>query len=246
MTQSAMRSETSLVAIKGTKHGLTVTLLNGPVPDMLAELDDRLTRTAAFFKGAQVTLNVENPGIGAPQLGDIEALLSRHQITLRRLSASSPELAAAAAAHGLELVAPESPEPRNSSPALARVRAVRAGMAESDVVDADASYPAIVLRRTVRSGTAVRHEGHIIVVGDVNPGAELIASGDVIVWGKLRGLVHAGALGDTDAIVCALHLEPTQLRIANTIARMPDRKKRKPAPETAGIRDGKIEITEWS
>lgn len=246
MSQPGTRSDTSFVAIKGTKHGLTVTLLNGPVDETLTELDERLTRTAAFFKGAQVTLNVENPGVGAPQLTAIEEMLGRHQITLRRLGAASAELAAAGAARGLEVTGPENHEPRPSAPVLPRVPEARSASAEMEPHEGAAGYPAIVLRRTVRSGTAVRHEGHIIVVGDVNPGAELIAAGDVIVWGKLRGLVHAGALGDADAIVCALHLEPTQLRIGNTLARMPERRKRKPAPEMAVIRGGKIEIVEWS
>jgi septum site-determining protein MinC len=246
MSQPGTRSDTSLVAIKGSKHGLTVTLLNGPVNDTLTELDERLTRTAAFFKGAQVTLNVENAGIGGPQLDAIAEMLGRHQITLRRLAAASAELASAGSARGLEVVAAESLDVRPSAPALPRVAAARPPIAESEPPDTAAGYPAIVVRRTVRSGTAVRHEGHIIVVGDVNPGAELIAAGDVIVWGKLRGLVHAGALGDASAIVCALHLEPTQLRIGNTLARMPERRKRKAAPEMAAIRDGKIEIVEWS
>jgi len=119
-------------------------------------------------------------------------------------------------------------------------------VAEPETGDGSDSYPAIVVRRTLRSGASIRHESHIIVVGDVNPGAELIAAGDVIVWGKLRGLVHAGALGDSNAIVCALRFEPTQLRIGNSIARMPEGRKRKSAPEIAVIRDGKIEVVEWS
>ena len=73
---------------------------------------------------------------------------------------------------------------------------------------------AIVVRRTLRSGFSLQHSGHVVVIGDVNPGAEIIAGGDVIVWGRLRGMVHAGAEGNEDAVVCALDLSPTQLRIA--------------------------------
>lgn len=243
------RGDTSLVAIKGSKHGLTISLLEGPVPDVLGELDERLTRTASFFRGAQVTLNVENSSIGGAHLREVATLLAQHQIALRRLATGSPELAAAAAEMGLQIG--KAPGDGGEAAAAARrsaaARAAPAPAPASVILDAsEAGDPAIVLRRTIRSGTAIRHEGHIIIVGDVNPGAELIASGDVIVWGKLRGLVHAGATGDNEAIVCALHLEPTQLRIGNAIVRMPERRRRKSGPEMASVRDGKIEIVEWS
>jgi septum site-determining protein MinC len=272
-----MKSESSLVAIKGAKHGLTITLHDGDVPAVLAELAERLARTASFFKGAQVTLNVEHPTFGAVDLQAVNTLLRRYDITLRRLTTRNHELTAAGAT--LDIVV-EPPEVNGDSQPMARtprtetqaappkVEAQAAALLkpvaprhETQIVTArhpinPAAYveaeeterpaAALIVRRTLRSGMALRHNGHIVVVGDVNPGAEVIASGDVVVWGKLRGLVHAGALGDANAIVCALHFEPTQLRIANTIARMPEQRKKKIAPEMAGIHEGKIEIVEWS
>ena len=77
---------------------------------------------------------------------------------------------------------------------------------------------AIFVQRTLRSGFKVSHHGHVIVLGDVNPGAEVIAGGSVIVWGRLRGVVHAGADGDENAVVCALEMMPTQLRIAGLVS----------------------------
>ena len=82
--------------------------------------------------------------------------------------------------------------------------------------------------------------------GDVNPGAEIIAGGSVIVWGRLRGMVHAGAGGDEKAIVCALDLAPTQLRIAGYISVSPQDKRRKPLPEIASVRQGRIVAEAWS
>ena len=73
-------------------------------------------------------------------------------------------------------------------------------------------------RGTLRGGQALHNLGNIIVIGDVNPGAELIASGDIVVFGALRGVAHAGAQGDVGARVIALELAPTQLRIATMIA----------------------------
>jgi len=87
----------------------------------------------------------------------------------------------------------------------------------------------------------------VVVIGDVNPGAEIIAGGDVVVWGKLRGLVHAGAYGDREAVVCALEMIPTQLRIADLITVSPAGPRDvEPIPEMASIKDGQIVAESWS
>jgi septum site-determining protein MinC len=83
------------------------------------------------------------------------------------------------------------------------------------------------------------------VIGDVNPGAEIIAGGNIVVWGRVGGLVHAGASGDETAVVCGLDLHPTQLRIADQIAITPQRKG-KPQPEMAKLIDGKVVAEIWN
>ena len=77
-------------------------------------------------------------------------------------------------------------------------------------------------RGTVRSGHKIDFDGNVVVIGDLNPGGEIKATGNVIVIGSLRGTVHAGADGNKDAIIIALSLKPTQLRIADVITRPPD------------------------
>ena len=74
---------------------------------------------------------------------------------------------------------------------------------------------------TLRSGQRVESEHSIIIAGDVNSGAELVAGGDIFVLGKLRGVAHAGAYDETGAgrVIFALELEPTQLRIGSVITR---------------------------
>jgi len=83
-----------------------------------------------------------------------------------------------------------------------------------------------VIRHTLRSGQREEFlEGHLVVLGDVNPGAEIVASKDIIVLGSLRGMAHAGASGDLSAVIIALNLIPTQLRIGNTVSRFPSEEK---------------------
>lgn len=99
---------------------------------------------------------------------------------------------------------------------------------------------------TLRGGQSLHNVGNIVIVGDVNPGAELVASGDILVFGALRGVAHAGAQGETGAKVYALELTPTQLRIATFIAA--DTAQRKPAslrPEVASVRDGRIAVAPY-
>ncbi len=98
---------------------------------------------------------------------------------------------------------------------------------------------------TVRSGHSVWNPGNVVVLGDVNPGAEIVAGGSVIVWGSLRGTVHAGTSGADGAVVCALSLEPTQLRIGDQIARGPDEPDVGRGPEMARVSGAAIVVEEW-
>ncbi len=101
----------------------------------------------------------------------------------------------------------------------------------------------ILIKRTVRSGQCIQFDGSVVVLGDVNPGSEIIASGNIVVMGALRGVVHAGATGNEEATVAAFKLQPTQLRIANHITRAPDGEYLAPDyPEIARIKDGVVVI----
>ena len=84
------------------------------------------------------------------------------------------------------------------------------------------TLPTLYIRRTLRSGQSISSDGNIIVIGDVNPGAEIIAKGDVTVWGVLSGIAHAGSDGNNYARIRALKLNPVQIRIGEIFARRPD------------------------
>jgi septum site-determining protein MinC len=103
---------------------------------------------------------------------------------------------------------------------------------------------ALFVRRTLRSGMRIHHDGDVCILGDVNAGAEIVAGGDVVVWGILRGMVHAGAGGDTAAVVCSLLLAPTQLRIADLVSRGSE-PTGPVAPETARILEDRILVEPW-
>ncbi len=107
--------------------------------------------------------------------------------------------------------------------------------------------PTVLYEKSLRSGQNVSFDGNVVILGDVNAGAEVVATGHILVMGALRGLVHAGARGDEDATVTALNFAPTQLRIASHITRPPDDTEgngNKP-PETARIKDDMVVIEEY-
>ena len=113
----------------------------------------------------------------------------------------------------------------------------------ADLAPAAAASPAVLYHRgTLRGGQALANVGHIVVIGDVNPGAELVAGGDILVFGALRGVAHAGAQGDGSARVYALALTPTQLRIATTIAAGSDERASSPVAEEAYLDGDRIVI----
>jgi septum site-determining protein MinC len=104
----------------------------------------------------------------------------------------------------------------------------------------------VLVERTLRSGQSVFYAGNVVILGDVNPGAQVTATGDVIVVGSLRGTVHAGAGGSEKAMVVAFRFEPTQLRIADHIARPPEGMISTGQPEVARIKDGLVTIEAYS
>ena len=99
-----------------------------------------------------------------------------------------------------------------------------------------------VHRGTLRSGDHIESRGHLLIVGDVNPGGSASADGDVYVWGRLRGRAHAGRRGDSEARIVALQLRPLQLRIAELVARGPEERPQPGLAEQACIVEGAISI----
>jgi septum site-determining protein MinC len=103
-------------------------------------------------------------------------------------------------------------------------------------------------RQGLRSGQSIRFEGSVVIMGDVNPGSEVVAHGNVIILGALKGMVHAGVMGDNTCFVSAFYMQPTQLRIAGVITYIPpneaDARKGKKVfkPEWAYIKEGQIFI----
>lgn len=212
-------------AIKGSRDGLRLVLDEGASWDeILAALGDQLERGTEFFHGAELTIETGERPLGDGEFDALLGLLGEHGLYPAALATNTREGRNAGRVAGITT----RPTTRIAAPPGTREQANDA---------------ALLVSRTLRSGQVLRHHGHVTVIGDINPGAEIIAAGSVVVWGRLRGTVHAGALGERSAVVCALEMMPALLRIADQMARTPDQ--RPAGPETASIQDDRIVVEAW-
>lgn len=221
-----------LIAIKGVNDGLLISLSTTEswqsVTDQLAA---RIDEKAGFYSGANITVELGERPVPKYELSSLKALLERRGLTLSLVRSESDTTQKSA--ESLEVATDNHRAPT----------AVQQPKSETAQVNPEETgTQGVLFRRTLRSGRTIHSEGHVIVFGDVNPGAKVIARGDIVVWGKLRGYVHAGAGGDASAIVCALEMNPSQLRIADCVVRSQGGKRKRIMPEVALVRDNQIVV----
>lgn len=225
------------VAIKGIKDGLLISI--NPTEEwglITSDLAARIDEQSAFFSGARITVDLGERPVPKHELTSLKALLERRGLTLAAVMSDSNTTIEAA--QTLDL--------RTSASTTRAARRERERSDTPPINPEEEGVSGVLIKRTLRSGRTIHSGGHVVVVGDVNAGAEIIAAGDIIVWGRIRGNVHAGAYGDESALVCALDMTPNQLRIAGYIVTSPDEKRRNPRPEVALIRDNQIVVEAWS
>jgi septum site-determining protein MinC len=245
----------SLIKVRGTREGLLLTVPEdarayGP-REVAQALVAHLDGAEAFFNGADVIVDLGERDVTDEELAFYRQVLEEREVVVRGFTASSSQGRATirkSGYHPLQVVQTDRAQAQSSlqtggTPVQA---SPRAGGAQIHPVNPDAGE-ALYLRRTLRSGSRIRHHGHFVLLGDINAGAEVAASGDIIVWGMVRGMVHAGALGDASAIICALGLTPTQLRIGGHYALPPsDTKGNTPGtPERVRLEHGRLIVEPW-
>lgn len=216
------------IEIKGIHDGLLVTLDQEKWSEMRQTLLSHIQEQLDFFQGANLSLDIGEQALSAAELGRLRDQISELGLTLRAIISKSDRTNKNAETLGINTF-------------IAKPQADKSGHAYDTSIGGD---EAMLVKRTLRSGNTIEFPGHVVVIGDVNPGAEITAGGNVIVWGRLKGTVHAGASGEENAIVCALELTPTQLRISGEISITPPQKG-KPHPEVARLNNGEVIAEGW-
>lgn len=203
------------IKIKGENDGLMLTFpVDMIFSEIMEELGQKLESGSGFFlRGTLV--RVPRDRFAKEELAEMQELFRTHGLICR-------------------LAKPEPAAPLAS--VIARVQPVE------EKKDQPELRQMLVIDKTLRGGQAVETEGSVIVFGNVNPGAQITAGGSVDIRGTCRGVVHAGAAGDSTAFIIADHLMPTQIRIANYVARSPDEPEDSGKAERAFVKDGQIVI----
>lgn len=224
-----MDQQTIPIQIKGLRDGLLITLGNGEWAALEGALLEQIHSQQSFFQGARVALDVGSKILRVNELVALRDRLSDRGVSLWAVLSESPTTEKTAQLLGM----------------ATRISKPRPEESRKFAVEDLGNATALFINKTLRSGTRIEFAGHVVVVGDVNPGAEVVAEGNVIVWGRVRGMVHAGSKGDTSAYICALDLSPTQLRIAHEVSATL-KPQNHPHPEIASLNEeGKLQSTLW-
>ena len=186
--------------------------------DLCQQLKQRLSAGERFWQPETgVDLIAKERLLDLRQLQDLADALSDVELRLESVETTRRQTAVAAATAGYSV---EQKQPQST-------------LAKSTSLQKQDLAEPLYLQTTVRSGVEVRHPGTVIIIGDLNPGGTVIAEGDILVWGRLRGIAHAGASGNRKCQIMALLMEPTQLRIADVLARAPAQAPTQYYPEVA-------------
>lgn len=271
----SLTSDSGLVVARGTKEGLILRLdASAGYVQLEDELRDFLVSRHSFVTGQEVTLEWVNDCASSEDRTRLEELVLRDfdvRVRASRVlrgagdgsskSGQSGEVAAAVRSVATGVVNARgvkeemSPEKVVPSPSLfsgfgAFERDADRGPTESGPLSAGVwdEPNAKIVCTTLRSGQRVESEHTVVVLGDVNSGAEVVSGGHVVVMGSLRGLAHAGAFEDSDgpAYIIALSLQPTQLRIGGVISRSNGRLSSSDAgPEVARVDGDSIVVEKY-
>ncbi|MBF6612067.1 MAG: septum site-determining protein MinC [Chloroflexi bacterium] len=246
-----MQSSSSVI-IKGVREGLLL-ILDDEVSfaQILTDLAERIKGQPSFFSGAVVILNAGRRVIDNPEFGVLYNMLTRNGMKVQSLVSLSAQSRLVAEGFGVNSRPPSFAAGDAGVSLGLRDRGIPT-IITNEVLEGGVTEvgSGLFLRCNLRPGQSVRFAGDVCVLGDIETGAEIIADGDVVIWGSLKGLVHAGVSGDDEAVVCALQMSPMQLSIAGVVSRFPGHTTgyldRPQPPELARLDAGHIVVEAWS
>lgn len=215
------------VTFKGTVNGLTIILKPQASFDEVVEaMSLKISNAGKFFRGAKLAVKYRGRELCEEEKNKLLTLL-KSESGAQIMSFEEDKTESANKAQTTQ----------GSANTAERNNQIKKYMFFKGIAEGQAKF----YRGTVRSGQLITFDGNLVILGDVNPGAVIEATGNIVVMGLLRGVVHAGSDGNKGAIVAALGLNPTQLRIADIITRPPDGSSAANlTPELAYIKDDKL------
>ncbi|MFZ5648227.1 MAG: septum site-determining protein MinC [Bacillota bacterium] len=212
------------VSIKGTRNGLVIIFNpDGDIDEIKNNLKMKMETSGGFFKGAKFTVYGSGSDINHMFIAELEGICRQYGLIPSGEVTWPPSLAR------------DEPKaaPRRKQSQVIPIRQQQPG-----------GEQALLINRTIRSGQRVTSDHNVVVMGDVNPGAEIISAGSIYVLGNCKGSVHAGCSGNLMSEIFALKLQPLSVRIGTIAA---DGKPASPdGPGVARVSRGRIIISKFS
>ena len=245
------------VVAKGTDVAFVIDD-NAPFDVVAAELKDYLAKQSGLWSKGDITMNVGQRMLVREELAQLKSIIEANsglRVTRFWFSPESldngelkieakPPMTVALAkptaqppAHN-ELVLPEA-QPETSDASISAVESIIESLKSRQNKNGTRNRnitEALFIKSTFRSGESLHHHGDVVVLGDVNPGAEICADGDIVVVGSLKGWVHAGASGDNKAVIIALELPSSRFQIGKYTGVAPVNARRQPKSSASGPR----------
>ena len=192
------------VTIKSNKYGINL-VLNPDVAfdDLLKDVVEKFKASSSFFKNAKLALAFEGRALSDDEEQQIIAAIEKNTT--------------------IEILCIVEKGTKQEAIMKEQVEAFYDAVQQECENTAPISVPEQFYRGTLRSGQVISSESSVTIIGDVNPGAKIIAKGNIVVLGSLRGNAYAGAAGDEHTFVAALDMDPVQIKIGNVIGRSSDR-----------------------
>ena len=220
-----------IVKLKGSRLGLQLVFSpNADFESIREDIQRKLEEGSNFFRRGTV-IQIAPGTLSETNAGVLRKLFHQHGVLFRvEDPTEEPPRPAPKKAAPSSQTEERTPEP---SPQPAQ---------KPTAIPVEEEKKMLVINRTVRGGQEIQTQGSVMICGNVNPGAQIIAGGSIDIRGTCKGMVHAGAYGDATAFIVADRLMPTQIRIADRIAQPPDQMEAPTVAERASIVDGKIVI----
>ena len=209
-------NQENYVMFKGTKNGINILLQQDiPFSELKVLFEKKVIESAKFFEGVKTSIAFQGRTLSQEEETSLLDIITEHTTM------------------NITFIRDGKKEDNTQT--------IPEGVTLPD--DMEQYYITKYHKGSIRSGQCLTFDGSVVVIGDVNPGGEIKASGNIIILGQLKGIAHAGCNGMTDAFVSALYMIPVQLRIADIITRFPEENKKGPKPpEFAYVEEGQIYV----
>ncbi|MEE3166121.1 MAG: septum site-determining protein MinC [Chloroflexota bacterium] len=254
---------------------------NAPFDVVAGELLDYLSKQSGLWSKGDITINVGQRMLDRDELAQIKSIIEANsgltitrfwcspeslgsgdlQIEAKPAKATAPPKSAPSrakqpvappVAHN-EVAIPE-PASNTATESLSAVESIIEGLKAKHNKNGARNRnitEALFIKSTFRSGESLHHHGDVVVLADVNPGAEIRADGDIVVLGSLKGFVHAGASGDNKAVIIALELPSARFQIGKYHGVAPTSARHKPkssatGPQIAYVRSRSIHVAAFA